>query len=180
MSVDAFTPLPYWTGSAYQVSDQFPDPTPELRHLKLTATTGHTGRNENFCVIRRWTAPIDAKIRIDGTIKHTRPNGDGVIAAIRHKDLVKTFDVFNSESKTQTDLISVKKGDVVDFVVSPKNSPTADAHSWIVTISSVSGKSKDEQWNSQEDFGAPPPPPLDPMAQLAQALLLTNEFLYVD
>jgi hypothetical protein len=35
-------------------------------------------------------------------------------------------------------------------------------------------------WAAAEHFGAPPPPPLDAWEQLAQALYLTNEFLYLD
>jgi hypothetical protein len=37
-----------------------------------------------------------------------------------------------------------------------------------------------KQWDSREDFAAPPPAPLSPWEQLAQALLLTNEFMFID
>ena len=35
-------------------------------------------------------------------------------------------------------------------------------------------------WDAQTDFKAPPPPKLQPLEQIAQALLMTNEFLFVD
>jgi hypothetical protein len=35
-------------------------------------------------------------------------------------------------------------------------------------------------WDGQADFKAPPPPKLQPLEQMAHALLMTNEFLFVD
>ena len=35
-------------------------------------------------------------------------------------------------------------------------------------------------WDAQADFKAPPPPKLEPLEQMAQALLMTNEFLFID
>jgi hypothetical protein len=35
-------------------------------------------------------------------------------------------------------------------------------------------------WDAQADFKGPPPPKLQPLEQMAHALLMTNEFLFVD
>ena len=35
-------------------------------------------------------------------------------------------------------------------------------------------------WDAQADFQPPPPPKLEPLEQVAHALLMTNEFLFVD
>jgi hypothetical protein len=35
-------------------------------------------------------------------------------------------------------------------------------------------------WDAQAEFAAPPPAKLQPLEQMAQALLITNEFLFVD
>lgn len=35
-------------------------------------------------------------------------------------------------------------------------------------------------WDAQADFKAPPPPKLSPLQQIAQALLMTNEFMFID
>jgi hypothetical protein len=35
-------------------------------------------------------------------------------------------------------------------------------------------------WDSQADFKPPPPPKLSPLEEVAQALLMTNEFMFVD
>ncbi|WP_442506503.1 PSD1 and planctomycete cytochrome C domain-containing protein [Novipirellula sp. SH528] len=173
-----FSPLEFWTGSSYQVSSEFPDPV--LKHLRITANGAHPGKNDDLCVIRRWSAPDDGVIQIRGKLKHSRDNGDGVTATIRSKSLAESFTVTNSEAKTDVDRLPVTKGQVVDFVVSPRSSTTADAHIWTIEIQGIDGAIADSDWNSSADFQAPPPPPLTPLAQLAQALMLTNEFLYID
>ncbi|WP_052031427.1 PSD1 and planctomycete cytochrome C domain-containing protein [Novipirellula maiorica] len=174
----AFSPLEFWTGSVYQFSSEFPDPV--MKHLRITANGAHPGRNDDFCVIRRWTAPDDGVVEVSGKLKHARDNGDGVTATVRSKSLAESFTVANSETKTTVDRIPVVKGQVVDFVVSPRSTTTADAHIWTIEIKGIEGEIADSAWNSSADFQAPPPPPLTPLAQLAQALMLTNEFLYID
>ena len=81
---------------------------------------------------------------------------------------------------TEVDRLVGAAGDVVDFVVSPNANSNSDSHAWVVQIDGIEGDLIGQAWNSQRDFASPPPPPLEPLAQLAQALLLTNEFLYLD
>ena len=47
-------------------------------------------------------------------------------------------------------------------------------------IGTVAGGPDGETWDARADFSAPPPPPLTAWEQLAQALLLTNEFMFLD
>ena len=35
-------------------------------------------------------------------------------------------------------------------------------------------------WDAQAEFKGPPPAKLQPLEQMAQALLITNEFLFID
>ncbi len=177
-SLPEFTPLEFWTGSSYQASSEFPDPV--MKHLRITANGAHPGKNEDFCVIRRWTAADDGVVKISGKLKHARDNGDGVTATIRSKSFAESFTVANSETETIVDRLAVVKGQVIDFVVSPRSTTTADAHIWTIEIEGIEGAISKATWNSSADFQAPPPPPLTPLAQLAQALMLTNEFLYID
>jgi hypothetical protein len=131
-------------------------------------------------VIRRWIAPDDGIVNVNGTVKHSRENGDGVIAVVRSGSVYESFDACRSEAKTLVKRIEVKQGDVIDFIVAPGKTATSDAHTWIVLIRGVGGNLLDLEWRSNTGFSAPPPPALTPLAQLAQALLLTNEFLYLD
>jgi hypothetical protein len=176
--MDSFRSLTHWTGKFYQAAVDFPDP--ELGHLRLTDSGAHTGRDNDHSVIRRWIAPDDGIVNVNGTVKHSRENGDGVIAVVRSGSVYESFDACRSEAKTLVKRIEVKQGDVIDFIVAPGKTATSDAHTWIVLIRGVGGNLLDLEWRSNTGFSAPPPPALTPLAQLAQALLLTNEFLYLD
>ncbi|WP_231603735.1 PSD1 and planctomycete cytochrome C domain-containing protein [Neorhodopirellula pilleata] len=173
-----FEPLPHWTGQFYQASDTYPDP--DKTFLRLTETGGHPGRDNHHAVIRRWIAPQDGAVNVNGRIKHSRDKGDGVIAAVRCNDVFETFQVCQGEAQTLIKQIPVQAGDAIDFIVAPGETTTADSYTWMNLVVGVKGNLAGQTWRSNTDFAAPPPPALTPLAQLAQALLLTNEFLYLD
>lgn len=173
-----FRPLEHWTGQFYQVSETFPHP--KLKFLRLTSTGAHTGTDNNHSVIRRWVAPWDGVVNVNGTLKHGRERSDGVTAVVRCGDVHETFEVCRSEAKTLVKRITVKAGDAIDFIAAPGKTSNADSHTWTVVVNGVQGEIDGQQWRSNTDFASPPPPALSPLAQLAQALLLTNEFLYLD
>lgn len=180
LSPEAFEPLSHWTGKAYQFSNEYPHPT--MKHAKLFAAGGDVGSDEDHSVIRRWTAPNDGAIRVAGTLRHSREGGDGVQGIIRAGDIREVFHVARSETKPKSPRIDVKRGEVVDFIVSPgpKSNTNSDSFTWQIAVIGVDGDLAGTIWRSQPEFASPPPPPLSPLAQLAQALLLSNEFLYVD
>lgn len=173
-----FRPLPHWTGQFYQMSEEFPDPVG--KHIRLTATSGHPGINNDHAVIRRWIAPNDGEVNVNGTIKHSREKSDGVIAAVRSGETFETFEVCRSEAKTLVKRIPVKAGDCIDFITAPGKTTSSDSFSWTCLVVGVRGDLTGKTWRSNTEFASPPPPALTPIAQLAQALLLTNEFLYLD
>ncbi|QDT02298.1 Planctomycete cytochrome C [Rubripirellula lacrimiformis] len=173
-----FTPLPHWTGAFYQASDQFPDPV--LKHVRMTNRGGHPGDGDAKSLIRRWTAPDDGVVSVSGTLKHSRDGSDGVVAAVRTRVDSTGFVAAQSTVETAVDRIEVKRGDVVDFVVSAGPTTRADSFAWTVVVQGIEGQLAGRTWDSVSDFQGPPPPPLSPLAQLAQGLMLTNEFLYLD
>lgn len=173
-----FQPLKHWTGQFYQASETFPDP--KLKFLRLTSTGAHTGTDNQHAAIRRWVAPVDGIVNVNGTLKHGRERSDGVTAAVRCGDVYETFKVCRSETQTLVKRITVKAGDAIDFIAAPGVTSNSDSHTWTVLVNGVQGKIQGQQWRSNTDFASPPPPALSPLAQLAQALLLTNEFLYLD
>lgn len=175
---DDFEPLPHWTGNSYQAGNRFPDP--ELKFLRLTASGGHPGADRQHAVIRRWTAPVGGTIRISGTVRHSRPNSDGIEVMIRRPGGTHRYPVIDGEAKTATPPLQVVAGDVVDFIVGPRGSSVADGHGWVAEVIGIGGPAKGKKWNSRTGFLPPPPPPLEPLAQLAQALLITNEFIFLD
>ncbi|MEM9366632.1 MAG: PSD1 and planctomycete cytochrome C domain-containing protein [Planctomycetota bacterium] len=174
----SFESFAHWTGSEYQVGETFPDPI--LKHLRVASTAAHPGKDADQGVIRRWVAPADGTIRIRGFLKHARERSDGVLAIVRGDGVYETYNVNRSESRTDIDDVKVRSGQVIDFIGSPKASPSSDSYVWTVRIHGVSGDLNGKHWDSRADFAGPPAPAMRPLAQFAQALLLTNEFLYLD
>ena len=74
--VQIFTPLPAFTNSAWHGVAGLPDP--QLHYLLLTADGGHPGSDTDHAVIRRWTAPLDGTVKIEGLLKHASEQGDGI------------------------------------------------------------------------------------------------------
>jgi hypothetical protein len=188
--VTAFTPLPHFTGSAWQGGKAIPDP--RLFYCLLTPQGGHTGRDQAHAVIRRWTAPRDGTLTIGGTLAHGSANGDGVrgrIVSSRTGELA-SLTVQNKSAQTQLDGVDVKTGDTIDFVVDCRSSDTSDSFTWTVNLKmknipdSVAGGEDTLEWDSQKDFAGPDTKPraapLTPWEKYAQILLETNEFVFVD
>jgi hypothetical protein len=88
---------------------------------------------------------------------------------------------FNDRIDTPLAEVSVKKGDVLDFAVDCREHTMADSFSWAPTVAVVAAPGgKAASCTALADFAGPPPPLLTPWEQCAQALLLTNEFWFVD
>jgi hypothetical protein len=180
----SFIEFPFWTGQAYQVGPDFPDP--KYGFARLTNTGGHPG-NTRYEVVRRFNVAASGEAKVTGLLKHARENGDGVVARIvlRRSDgsfeqIEKTWKAFNSEQETNTKSFGVKAGDIIDCIVGCGKTPTADAYIWTVDISIEFDGESFTTWSSRDGFKPPPPPMLDGWEQLAQALMLTNEFIYID
>jgi hypothetical protein len=91
----------------------------------------------------------------------------------------------NCTAKTELKGVKVAKGEILDFAVDARETTTSDGYKWVPTIQLVvkpESAPKDLQtvWDAQADFKAPPPPKLQPLEQVAHALLMTNEFLFID
>ncbi|QEG43716.1 PSD1 and planctomycete cytochrome C domain-containing protein [Roseimaritima ulvae] len=175
-----FSPLRFWTGKLYQAGPEFPDP--QLGHLRATSVGGHPGRTDQQAIIMRWVAPADGTIRITGQIEHARDAGDGIQARLVLPDgsQAGSWQLLDDAAELAAEQVTVRKGQFVEVVVDCRGRATSDAFRWRLVLEGTAGAIKGQQWDSRSDFSAPPPPPLEPFAQLAQALLLTNEFLYLD
>ncbi len=79
--------------------------------------------------------------------------------------------------------VDVKRGETIDFVLDCRSNDGFDSFEWSPAIRVVgnppAGLHK-ASWDARADFHGPETPPLSPWESYAQALLLTNEFLYVD
>ena len=78
--VPNFTPLPHFTGDAWQGGPEWPDAT--LGWVQLTATGGHPGNDRQHAAVRRWTAPRSMTISLNSQLIHEAAPGDGIRAFI--------------------------------------------------------------------------------------------------
>jgi hypothetical protein len=175
-----FKPLPYFAGDAWQGGTVWPDE--KLGWARLTADGGHTGNDAAHSVIRRWTVPESGTYRIEGNIKHSHNEGIGVRAriSIKGRTLLGTWNVHNSTENTDCAPTQLNKGDSIDFIAELPGRLEHNDFTWELTVTSCDSK---RTWNARKEFSGPPEPrvlPLNVRERYAQALLLANEFVFVD
>jgi hypothetical protein len=180
-----FTPLPHFTGSAWQGGAAWPDGA--LGWAQLTADGGHPGNDLDHAVVRRWTAPVAGSVSIRGRIQHDRPESDGILARVsssRH-GLLGAWPVHHREADANVYGIVVEAGDMIDFIVDIRAELNNDQYRWTPEVEMEAAVATDVRtaWNAAAEFAGPytaPPVPLSPWEKLAQVLLVSNEFLFVD
>ena len=177
--ISGFRPLPYFTGTAWQGGAAFPDGA--FGWAQLSATGGHPGNDLGHAVVRRWTAPADGTVRVTSTLIHEEAAGDGVRATIvssRHGRL-KSATAHNTRAELTLPAVEVRAGDTLDFVVDIRGILDSDQFTWAPQIDEV--RAGGRAWKAADDFGGPAAGPrVGPWEQLAQALLMANEFSFVD
>ena len=189
--VVGFAPFAHFSGQQWQGSATFPDP--KLSFLSLNAQGGHPGPDMQHVVVRRWISPIDGFVSIDGALNHPSDKGDGVQGRICLTRLgeLGMWKAFHGSVATPVAKIVVQKGDAIDFVVDCNKEQSFDAFVWMPTIHAVSEGAKlassnapsPQSWNAREGFSGPavpPPAALSNWERYIQALLMTNEFNFVD
>jgi hypothetical protein len=100
----------------------------------------------------------------------------GRIVSSRH-GLLGEWTVHQSNTATGPVHTQVEPGDIIDFVVDCQGEITHDEHEWPVTITTPAATGPRQSWNSQKDFYVGPS---DIWVNYAHALLMTNEFVFVD
>jgi hypothetical protein len=84
--------------------------------------------------------------------------------------------------------VQVRRGETLDFVLSSRGNVNSDSFGWAPTIDAIefpaAERGGDTRWDATGDFSGPvtaeAPHPLTGWEAYAQALLLTNEFLFID
>jgi hypothetical protein len=183
----AFSPLPHFTGGAWQGGAEWPDAA--LGWVQLTAEGGHAGNDLQHASVRRWTAPITGVVDIESTISHQAPAGDGVRCWIisSRQGLLLSSVIHHRTQRLSVESLQVEAGDAVDFIVDFHADLNSDDFRWKATINEAAGTAGDSNaagerrsWDSARDFAGPVPRLLDKWQQLAQVLLLSNELMFVD
>jgi len=182
-ALESFTPMPHFTGTAWQGGPTLP--AGDMGWSSLNSHGGHPGP-PGFAAVRRWTAPYDATIAMDGELKHSSEQGDGVFGSVvaSNGTVLWRGSAHNSAVATNFENIEVKAGDTIDLVVDCGANQSFDSFTWHprirVTDAPNSDLTQKRTWLSRLGFQGPPPPPMEPWAKYAQVLLMSNEFMFVD
>jgi len=177
--VTEFTKLPYFNGRTWQGGPNRPDP--ELGYLLWNDKQGHTGENPNEQAILRWISPVDGDVSVQGKLKHPSDKGDGVRLRIASSSggVLGEFVVLGNETLVNLKGIHVTRGQAIDFVVDCVGNTSFDTFEFAPRIRTKDGG---REWSSLREFNLSDPrvQPLNAWEQLAQALALSNEFMFVD
>jgi hypothetical protein len=179
----SFHPFPHFATSAWQGGEALPDA--QLGWAMLNVDGGHPG-DGGHQVIRRWTASASGALHIEGELNHPSPHGNGVMARIVSgtRGRLGEWTAAHAAAPTLLESTPVAAGETVDFIVDGQGDDSYDTFTWRTTLRlQRSDNNSTETWNSHDGIDGPKPPqppPMDRWAQLAQILLMSNEFAFID
>ena len=133
--------------------------------------------------------------------EHGVPSGDGIViklpltqrelatAAATSREVVartlrtlRSRDVVRTSAHTRVEPFEIEPGDTIYFIVACGADPGYDSFTWAPHVSLREAKDAQtvkHEWAADTDFAPPPPPTLNPWERYAQALLMTNEFVFI-
>ncbi len=203
-----FTPLPKFKDNQWRGGDALPDE--KLGWVLLDAAGGHPGKQfaairrwtaaftGEISVSGELSRSSEAGDGVRGSVVSSRTG------------VVLTWQIKNGKVATPVDRLAVTKGETIDFVVDCIENENSDSFGWAPTVRLLGKPSDPAmavEWSAQAQFLAPAktrmapgatqsakkaskadagnqakfrPTPLKPLEQLAQVVLLSNEFSFVD
>jgi hypothetical protein len=172
-------PIPHFNGTAWQGGSRWPDD--KLGWVQLTPQGGHPGNDAAHAVVRRWRAPRSMTIGIDSMAEHEPNQGNGIVChvLIESQGILHSEPLHHQKKKLELPRVSLMAGECVDFICDVAGQLGYDQFLWAIDIVEVTDRPSPERWNSATDFRMVQDV-LSPVAQLAQVLLLSNEFVYLD
>ncbi|NDB75753.1 MAG: DUF1553 domain-containing protein [Verrucomicrobia bacterium] len=166
-------------------------PLPALRGMSFAVSLNAVGGvpgDHKHSVVRRWVAPRDGVISIEGRLEHDAKTGDGVEAIVA-RATGGQFGAWQAAGKdvaTKVKDIAVKRGEAIDFIVTSRGTSEDDAFRWAPVVHMPGVKRGEEYvWNAQQEFSGPikekiQSHPFTAWERLTQALLMSNELIYVN
>ena len=122
-------------------------------------------------------------IRIESKLRHSVSQGDGVRARViaSRSGVLGEWNVHDASNETTLTAVNVGVGDTIDFVVELRESILHDEHEWTMRIretnTGAGAGAPGETWDSEAEFETRTS---NAWERFAQALLMTNEFVFVD
>jgi hypothetical protein len=177
--------MPHFTGDAWQGDEAWPNQ--KLGWAQLTATGGHPGNDRQHAVVRRWTAPADGSYGITSKLIHEPKVSDGIRGFVSHGSWgkLRAVELLGSSADISFAALECKAGDTIDFIVDINTALNSDQLLWahVITREGTTGSGGEDaamRWDAKTDFNASPRSKLTGWEQLAQVLMLSNEFMFVD
>lgn len=126
-----FRTYPAWTGGYWQGRVNYPN---SLGWSRLDVTGGHT--DARFMPIRRWIAPADGELSINGSLKHIYSQGDGIRGRVfsSRSGLIDEWTALGGEVEVSIPAVTVSAGDAIDFVADLIENPSWDHFEWPVQL----------------------------------------------
>ncbi|MCH2209354.1 MAG: DUF1549 and DUF1553 domain-containing protein [Lentisphaerales bacterium] len=176
--LEEFTEFTFFNKSRWQISKSFPDK--RKGYAFLSEKGGHPG-NGDIAVVRRCKMHRTGNLSIKGLLQHKNDKGDGVRVLVLHNgSKLGEWDCKKSSIPTELENVKVMAGDIVDLVVDSKKTPTSDSFIWPVSMS-MTMPTSNEEITIDEDFKKVQKlQSFSAWHGLAQVLMMSNEFLYVD
>lgn len=180
--ISAFTKLPHFTNGAWQGGPAVPDP--KLGWVYLNASGGHPGNDKNHAAIRRWTAPKAMTLAIRSRLTHDSAAGDGIrgFMVSSRVGFLGSAVIQGKSMDLNVATLAVEAGETIDFLVDIGGGLNSDQFLWKIDLKGAHDDPErpGKAWNAESDFPVDQATPLTAWEQLAQALLCSNEFLFVD
>jgi hypothetical protein len=189
--VTGFEPFPFFAGNQWKGGSQEIDPV--FGRASLNQRGGFAGVSGELAVVRRWVAPRAGRVTISGALSHqlnsTQPLGDGVRARIvsSRRGQLGVWIVHGTEEPTELGGVEVESGDTIDFVCDARGREQHANFAWapVVRFEGAATDAKEKVvWDCAKDFkgpvATPATPAFDAWDRLAQVLLESNEFSFLD
>jgi len=185
-TVKSFHKMPYFSGDAWQGGEKFPHDT--FHFLRLTAEGGHPGEAPLHTAVRRWVAPQSGVVDIQSVLVHKNSAGNGVLGLVisSRTGLLKEGVAFNNKANLSITKVTVKAGDIIDFVADSRKDTNSDSFNWAPKVTYIEGENGapaygKKEYSAKADFGQEEAPKrLDAWEKYAQIMLLSNELVFVD
>ena len=183
--VKTFHPLPHFADGMYRAGEKLPDE--KIGWVLWQREGGHPGKGWNRVAIRRFQSPLAGRVAVRGMLKHPAKEGDGVRARLVSSRVgeLGVWQAKNSETAMNVDGVVLKPGEILDLVVDAMDSENNDGFTATMRfeIGAATGNqagSPVKVFDATEQFAGPAPAPVNRLVSYIQALLETNEFVFVD
>jgi hypothetical protein len=149
---------------------------------RVGATDRHgwpSGNDRAHAAVRRFVAPRALSLTLRSVLIHEPPQGDGIRGFLvsSRQGLLQQAKVHKGKAEFHHEKLTLEAGETLDFVVDIGDGLAYDQFLWEAELIEAGTATK---FHSREQFAGQRMNQLSPWAQLAQTLLLTNEFLFLD